>query len=53
LGTIPMGFATIVNMFAAICVPAWGGPTPYIVWGMWWLDVALSVACCLWLPFQM
>jgi tellurite resistance protein TehA-like permease len=53
LGTIPMGFATIVNMFAAICVPAWGGSTPYIAWAMWWLDVALSVACCLWLPFQM
>lgn len=53
LGTIPMGFATIVNMFAAVCVPAWGGSTPYIVWGMWWVDVALSVACCLWLPFQM
>ncbi|KAI4960603.1 hypothetical protein J4E86_002227 [Alternaria arbusti] len=53
LGTIPMGFATIVNMFATVCVPAWGGSTPYIVWGMWWVDVALSVACCLWLPFQM
>jgi tellurite resistance protein TehA-like permease len=24
LGTLPMGFATLVNMFVAICVPAWG-----------------------------
>ncbi|RYN42595.1 Sulfite efflux pump [Alternaria arborescens] len=53
LGTIPMGFATIVNMFAVVCVPKWAGLTPYVLWGMWWLDVALSVACCLWLPFQM
>ncbi|EMD65023.1 hypothetical protein COCSADRAFT_160012 [Bipolaris sorokiniana ND90Pr] len=53
LGTMPMGFATIINMFVAICVPAWGGSTPYVAWGMWWLDVVISVACCLWLPFQM
>lgn len=53
LGTMPMGFATIVNMFVAICVPVWGGSAPYVAWGMWWLDVVISVACCLWLPFQM
>ncbi|OAL05427.1 C4-dicarboxylate transporter/malic acid transport protein [Phaeosphaeriaceae sp. SRC1lsM3a] len=53
LGTLPMGFATIVNMFVAVCVPAWAGRTPYVAWGMWWLDVVVSVACCLWLPFQM
>jgi tellurite resistance protein TehA-like permease len=53
LGTLPMGFATIVNMFAAICVPAWGGATPYVAWAMWWVDVVASVACCLWLLFQM
>ena len=53
LGTVPMGFATIINMFVAICVPVWGGSVPYVAWGMWWLDVVISVACCLWLPFQM
>lgn len=53
LGTLPMGFATIVNMFVAVCVPAWGGVMPYVAWGMWWVDVVVSVACCLWLPFQM
>ncbi|KAL5120048.1 Plasma membrane sulfite pump involved in sulfite metabolism [Pleosporales sp. CAS-2024a] len=53
LGTFPMGFATIVNMFVVICVPAYGGRTPYIAWAMWWLDVAVSVACCVGLPFQM
>jgi tellurite resistance protein TehA-like permease len=53
LGTLPMGFATIMNMFAAICVPAWGGAIPYAAWTMWWVDVVVSVVCCLWLPFQM
>jgi tellurite resistance protein TehA-like permease len=24
LGTFPTGFATIVNMFCFVCVPAWG-----------------------------
>ena len=53
VGTLPMGFATLINMFAAICVPAWRGSTAYVAWGMWWVDVGVSVACCLWLPFQM
>ena len=53
LGTIPMGFATIINMFVAVCVPAWGGSSSYIAWAMWWLDAVMSVTCCLWLPFQM
>lgn len=53
LGTVPMGFATLINMFVAVCIPAWAGSTPYIAWAMWWADVIVSVACCLWLPFQM
>lgn len=53
LGTLPMGFATLINLFVAICVPAWGGRTPYVAWALWWIDVVVSIACCLWLPFQM
>jgi tellurite resistance protein TehA-like permease len=53
LGTLPMGFATLVNMFVAICVPAWGEWAVYIAWGMWWINVCVSLACCLGLPFQM
>ena len=53
LGTLPMGFATLINLFVALCVPVWGGRTPYVAWGLWWIDVAVSIACCLWLPFQM
>lgn len=53
LGTVPMGFATIVNMFVVGCVPVWGGWAVYVAWAMWWVDVVGSIACCLWLPFQM
>lgn len=53
VGTLPMGFATIVNMFALVCVPRWGAGAAYAAWAMWWLDAALSVATCLVLPFLM
>ena len=53
LGTLPMGFATLVNLFVAHCVPAWGGRTPYIAAVLWGLDAVVSVMCCLGLPFQM
>ena len=53
LGTAPMGFATIVNMFVLVCVPRWGGASVNVAWAMWWVDVAASVACCFGLPFMM
>ncbi|KAF2258283.1 C4-dicarboxylate transporter/malic acid transport protein-like protein [Lojkania enalia] len=53
LGTFPMGFATIVNMYALVCVPAWGGASHDICWAMWWIDVVVSLACCMGLPWQM
>ncbi|KAI6781309.1 uncharacterized protein J7T54_004082 [Emericellopsis cladophorae] len=51
LGTFPMGLATIVNMIACVCVPAWGGQWWRVAWGLWWIDAAISVACCFALPF--
>ena len=53
LGTFPMGFATIVNMFVFVCVPAWGSWAVTMAWTMWWVDVAFSVATCFYLPFIM
>ncbi|KAF2873669.1 voltage-dependent anion channel [Massariosphaeria phaeospora] len=53
LGTLPMGFSTIVNMFCLVYVPKWGGASVQIAWAMWWVDVVVSVACCFGLPFQM
>jgi len=51
LGTFPMGLATIVNMVAFVCVPAWGGHWWRFAWGLWWIDAVVSVATCLYLPF--
>lgn len=53
LGTFPMGFATIVNMFVFVCVPAWGPWAPAMAWAMWWVDVVVAVAICFYIPFVM
>lgn len=51
LGTFPMGFATIINMFVLVCVPAWGGDwTRRFAWGMWIFDAIISVLVALTLP---
>ena len=46
-----MGLATIVNMIVFVCVPAWGNGAATLAWTLWWIDVVLSVACCMYLPF--
>ncbi|KAE8315788.1 voltage-dependent anion channel-domain-containing protein [Aspergillus transmontanensis] len=51
LGAIPMSFATIVNMFCFVCVPAWGEWAKNFAWGMWIFDAVLSVITALSLPF--
>lgn len=48
-----MGFATIINMIVFTCVPAWGYPAVMLAWVLWWIDVVLSVGCCMWMPFVM
>ncbi|KAH9216690.1 C4-dicarboxylate transporter/malic acid transport protein-like protein [Leptodontidium sp. 2 PMI_412] len=51
LGTFPMALATIINMIVFVCVPAWGDRFVQLAWALWWIDVALSLACCFYLPF--
>lgn len=50
-GTFPMGLATIVNVVVFVCVPAWGRPAVHLAWTLWWIDVAISVSTCFYLPF--
>ncbi|KAE8326354.1 voltage-dependent anion channel [Aspergillus sergii] len=50
-GAFPMSFATIVNMFCFVCVPAWGEWAKNFAWGMWIFDAVLSVITALSLPF--
>lgn len=51
VGTFPMGFATIINMFCFVCVPAWGAWAAYFAWVMWILDAVVSVLTCFGIPF--
>jgi C4-dicarboxylate transporter/malic acid transport protein len=51
VGTLPMGFSTIVNMFCYICVPAWGEWAVYFAWALWIVDVIMSVMTCFGIPF--
>jgi len=47
LGTVPMGFATLVEMWIAVCAPAWGTWAAYVGWAMWMLDSVVAVAVTL------
>lgn len=39
----------LINMFALVC-SQWGSWVAYMAWALWWLDAALSVACCVSVP---
>ncbi|RAH49434.1 TDT family transporter [Aspergillus brunneoviolaceus CBS 621.78] len=51
IGTFPMGFATIINMFCFVCVPAWGEWSRNFAWGLWIFDAVFSVITAFSLPF--
>ncbi|RSL66055.1 hypothetical protein CEP51_012880 [Fusarium floridanum] len=51
LGTFPMGLATIINMIVFVCVPAWGDRVAIFAWALWWVDIALAVACNFYIPY--
>jgi len=44
LGTIPMGFATIVQGWVKLCVPYWGEWSVTVGWAAWIIDAVVSVA---------
>jgi tellurite resistance protein TehA-like permease len=67
LGCFPMGFASacpyrlsavrteltllaIINMMIISC-SQWGDWMVYWAWGFWWVDVVLSLATCVSMPF--
>jgi C4-dicarboxylate transporter/malic acid transport protein len=52
-GTIPMGLATIINGFLLFGVPRWGEGVLSLVEVLWWLDVAMSLACGVLIPYLM
>ena len=52
-GTIPMGLATIINGFLVFGLPRWGEGVIHLAEVLWWLDVAMSLACGVLIPFMM
>ena len=52
-GTIPMGMATIINGFLTFGLSRWGDAALHLVEVLWWLDVAMSLACGVLIPFMM
>ncbi|EPS45757.1 hypothetical protein H072_302 [Dactylellina haptotyla CBS 200.50] len=50
IGTFPMGLCTIINMIVLACL-SWGEGMLTFAWTLWWIDVALSCACCMYMPF--
>ncbi|NNM82073.1 MAG: TDT family transporter, partial [Burkholderiales bacterium] len=53
MGTIPMGFATLVNGLLFFGIPRWGAAVVPAAQAMWWLDVAMSVVCGVLIPYFM
>lgn len=52
-GTIPMGLATLINGLLTFGLPHWGDALLPFAELLWWLDVAMSLACGVLIPFLM
>lgn len=52
-GTIPMGLATIINGLLLFGLPRWGQSVVPLADLLWWLDVAMALACGVLIPFMM
>jgi C4-dicarboxylate transporter/malic acid transport protein len=53
IGTIPMGLATILNGALVFALPRFGMNVVQVVEALWWLDVAMAVACGVGIPYLM
>ncbi|MCS3747411.1 C4-dicarboxylate transporter/malic acid transport protein [Xanthomonas arboricola] len=53
LGTIPMGLATIINGLLLYGVPRWGSAVLPLAETLWWVDVAMALACGAGVPYLM
>ncbi|WP_266104125.1 C4-dicarboxylate ABC transporter [Xanthomonas cassavae] len=53
LGTIPMGLATVINGLLLYGVPRWSSAAVPLAEALWWMDVALALACGVGVPYLM
>ncbi|KAK5047789.1 hypothetical protein LTR84_006454 [Exophiala bonariae] len=51
LGTVPMGFATLLQSWIWLCCPYWGYWSVTVAWAMWMVDAVVAVAVTVSLPF--
>ncbi|KAJ5626244.1 hypothetical protein N7510_002553 [Penicillium lagena] len=51
MATVPMGFATLIEMWIFICVPLWGPWSITVAWVLWIIDVVAAAAVTLSLSF--
>ncbi|MCQ2995165.1 TDT family transporter [Pseudomonas syringae] len=52
-GAIPMSLATVINGLVQYGLPSWGDAVISWVHALWWLDVAMAMACGVLIPFMM
>ena len=52
-GTIPMGLATIISGLLVFGPERWGAGVIPVAEALWWLDVAMAMACGVLIPFMM
>lgn len=53
LGTIPMGFATLIESWYLLCCPYWGHWSVILAWAAWMLDSVAAVAITVSLMFML
>lgn len=53
IGTIPMGLATLINGLLLFGLPRLGAAVLPLALGLWWLDVAMALACGVLIPYLM
>lgn len=47
LGCVPIGLATLIDMWVFVCTPIWGEWATVLAWSFWIVDVVLAVAVTL------
>jgi tellurite resistance protein TehA-like permease len=53
LATIPIGFATLIEMWIFVCVPKWGEWALTLAWVMWMLNTIVSFSITITLPVML
>ena len=53
IGTIPMGLSTIINGLLYFGLPRWGSGVVGLAQALWWMDVAMSLVCGVFIPYLM